>query len=224
MPKGETVIAVLNRLVDFIEEHLTEEIDIAGLASEPRHDGVPPAPDVLVAGGHAAVGVHPATPHDGRRGRRARRRRAAGDRGPLRIRLDRGVRPSVPIGARRQPRRRPPTRRPPSHTTTAQVPPDRRREHHHGHSHRRSTGFPARRPLRSRAAHPPGRQSAHPGAHRLAARGRARSPEGAERHRAGRAASGERRRRSRLHGGQRADLPPRRRRRPRRRRSPKTST
>ena len=33
MLKGETVIAVLNRLVEFIEDHLTEEIDIAGLAS-----------------------------------------------------------------------------------------------------------------------------------------------------------------------------------------------
>ena len=31
--KGETVIAVLNRLVDFIEAHLAEEIDITGLAS-----------------------------------------------------------------------------------------------------------------------------------------------------------------------------------------------
>ena len=35
MVKGDTVIAVLNRLVEFIEDHLTEEIDIAGLAS--RH-------------------------------------------------------------------------------------------------------------------------------------------------------------------------------------------
>ena len=33
MVKGDTVIAVLNRLVEFIEDHLTEEIDIAGLAS-----------------------------------------------------------------------------------------------------------------------------------------------------------------------------------------------
>ena len=35
MVKGDPVIAVLNRLVEFIEDHLTEEIDIAGLAS--RH-------------------------------------------------------------------------------------------------------------------------------------------------------------------------------------------
>ena len=34
MWKGEAVIAVLNRLVGFIEEHLTEEIDVAGLASD----------------------------------------------------------------------------------------------------------------------------------------------------------------------------------------------
>ncbi len=33
MLKGETVIAALNRLVAFIEDHLTEEIDIAGLTS-----------------------------------------------------------------------------------------------------------------------------------------------------------------------------------------------
>ena len=33
MLKGGTVIAVLNRLVEFIEDHLTEEIDIAGLTS-----------------------------------------------------------------------------------------------------------------------------------------------------------------------------------------------
>ncbi len=32
MAKGETVIAELNRLVGFVEEHLTEEIDVAGLA------------------------------------------------------------------------------------------------------------------------------------------------------------------------------------------------
>jgi len=33
MLKGGTVIAVLNRLVEFIEDHLTEEIDITGLTS-----------------------------------------------------------------------------------------------------------------------------------------------------------------------------------------------
>jgi AraC family transcriptional regulator len=33
MLKGESVIAVLNRLVDFIETHLSEEIDVTGLAS-----------------------------------------------------------------------------------------------------------------------------------------------------------------------------------------------
>lgn len=33
MLKGETVIAVLNGLVEFIEAHLAEEIDISGLAS-----------------------------------------------------------------------------------------------------------------------------------------------------------------------------------------------
>jgi AraC family transcriptional regulator len=33
MLKGENVIAVLNRLVDFIEAHLSEEIDVTGLAS-----------------------------------------------------------------------------------------------------------------------------------------------------------------------------------------------
>jgi AraC family transcriptional regulator len=32
--KGETVIAVLNRVVEFIEEHLTEEIDVARLTSD----------------------------------------------------------------------------------------------------------------------------------------------------------------------------------------------
>jgi AraC family transcriptional regulator len=31
--KGGTVIAVLNRVIDYIEEHLTEEIDVAGLTS-----------------------------------------------------------------------------------------------------------------------------------------------------------------------------------------------
>jgi AraC-like DNA-binding protein len=34
MQKEATVIAVLNRVIDFIEEHLTEEIDVAGLVSE----------------------------------------------------------------------------------------------------------------------------------------------------------------------------------------------
>jgi AraC family transcriptional regulator len=34
MQKEATVIAVLNRVIDFIEEHLTEELDIAGLVSE----------------------------------------------------------------------------------------------------------------------------------------------------------------------------------------------
>ena len=34
MRKAETVIAVLNRVIDLIEEHLTEEIDLAGLASD----------------------------------------------------------------------------------------------------------------------------------------------------------------------------------------------
>ena len=33
MLKGETVIAVLNRLVEIIEDHLTEEIDVTGLTS-----------------------------------------------------------------------------------------------------------------------------------------------------------------------------------------------
>jgi AraC family transcriptional regulator len=33
MLKGESVIAVLNRLVDFIETHLSEEIEVTGLAS-----------------------------------------------------------------------------------------------------------------------------------------------------------------------------------------------
>jgi AraC family transcriptional regulator len=33
MRKEETVIAVLNRVIDLIEEHLAEEIDLAGLAS-----------------------------------------------------------------------------------------------------------------------------------------------------------------------------------------------
>ena len=33
MLKGDAVIAELNRLVEFIEDHLTEEIDIAGLAA-----------------------------------------------------------------------------------------------------------------------------------------------------------------------------------------------
>jgi AraC family transcriptional regulator len=32
--KGETVIAVLNRLVDLVEEHLTEDLDVAGVAIE----------------------------------------------------------------------------------------------------------------------------------------------------------------------------------------------
>ena len=139
-------------------------------------------------------------------------RRPAGHRGAVRIRLDRGIRPRVPGGARRQPRRSAPRRRPPSHTTAAQVPPDRRREHHHGHPHRRSTGLPARRPRRSRAAHPRRRQPAHPSAHRLPARSGARSAQGTEQHRTGRTAPGERRRRPRLHRGQRADLPARRRR------------
>ena len=98
-----------------------------------------------------------------------RGRRPAGHRRAVRLRLDRGVRPRVPSGARRQPRRRAPRRRPPSHTTAAQVPPDRRREHHHGHPHRRTTRLPARRARRPRAAHPRGHQPAHPGAHRLPA-------------------------------------------------------
>jgi AraC family transcriptional regulator len=33
MGKGETVIAILNRLVDLVEEHLTEELDVGGLAA-----------------------------------------------------------------------------------------------------------------------------------------------------------------------------------------------
>ena len=33
MRKGETVIAVLNQVLGYIEEHLTEEIDVAGLTS-----------------------------------------------------------------------------------------------------------------------------------------------------------------------------------------------
>ena len=33
MWKGETVIAVLNQVLGYIEEHLTEEIDVAGLIS-----------------------------------------------------------------------------------------------------------------------------------------------------------------------------------------------
>src|SRR5690606_24161529 len=60
------------------------------------HLGAPPAPDVLRARGHAAVGVRTAPQAHLRGGRGARGPGiAAGHRGALRLRLRRGVRPGV---------------------------------------------------------------------------------------------------------------------------------
>ena len=212
MSKGETVIAVLNRVVEFIEEHLTEEIDVAGLTSSLG------TTEYHLRRMFSSLAGMPLSEYIRRRRMTVAAADVLGDGDLLGIAVRFGYGSTEAFSRAFRavhgvsPGDVAPGRWPPSHTTAAQVPPDRRREHHDGHPHRRSTGLPTRRPLGPRAAHPPRRQSAHPSAHRLAARSRARSPQGTEQHRAGRAAPGECRRRPRLHRGQRADLPPRRRR------------
>ena len=163
------MIAELNRLVEFVEDHLTDDIDVSALATRLG------TTEYHLRRMFSSLAGMPLSEYIRRRRMTVAAADVLGDerpaehRGALRLWLDRGLRPSVPSRARRQPRRRAPGRRPPSHTTAAQVPPDRRREHHHGHPHRRSTGLPARRPRHPRAAHPPGHQPAYPGTHRVTA-------------------------------------------------------
>ncbi len=102
--KGDAMIDVLNRVVEYVEDNLDGEIDIPALASSvgtteyhlrrmfsslagiPLSEYVRPAPDVCC------------------RSRTPRRRRSAGHRGALRLRLDRGIRSSFSSGAWRESR------------------------------------------------------------------------------------------------------------------------
>ncbi len=207
------MISALNQLVDLVEEHLTEELDLEGLAA-----GLGTTEYHLRRMFSSLAGM-PLSEYV----RRRRMTVASGDvvRGEedlleIAVRYgygSRSVRTCVPGGSRRRSRGGAPQRRPLAYTAAAQVPPDRRREHSHGHPPRRPPRVPPGRTLHPGPAHPPRGQPAHPAAHRRHPRGGAPAPEGSERLRAGRSAPGHRRRRPGRTGGHRADLPARCRRR-----------
>jgi AraC family transcriptional regulator len=135
--KGGLVISGLNRLVDMVEEHLAEDIDIhelartvgtteyhlrrmfSSLAGMPlseyvRRRRMTVAAADVVSGGDDLLSI--AVRHGyGSSEAFGRAFRAVHGAGPGDVRRDGG---------------------PPARTTTAQVPPDRRREHPHGHPHR----------------------------------------------------------------------------------------
>ena len=204
------MIAWLNRLVAVVEEDLTEDLDVAALAARfgtTEHH---------LRRMFSALAGMPLSEYV----RRRRMTVAAADvvagtddllerRRPLRLRLGRGVRPGVPLGARRRPRPGPPRRRPPPHPAPHQVPPDRRRRDPHGRPHPHPPRLPPRRARRPRAPRARRGQPRHPAARGRDPRGRARAAQGPRRHRAVRPARRQHRPRPRPPGGHRADLPAR---------------
>ena len=206
------MIAVLNRVVDLVEEHLTEEIDLADLASDLG------TTEYHVRRMFSSLAGMPLSEYIRRRRMTVAAADVLGDGDLLGIavrygygsteafdRAFRSVHGVSPGDVRRDggPLRTQPQLRfrltVEGNTTMDTRIADRPAFRLIGHA--------ARVPLIHEGANP--HIQAH---HRLAARSGARPPQGTEQHRTGRTAPGERRRRPRLHRGQRADLPARRRR------------